>query len=155
MFLTLRMLPLTLLHSDYLIQHDESQSCCSYWCKQGNWTCDRYVMIPMSQAWLTHHDTVRQLALQYPKSSFSNSGSTPLLVYLTARDKSRGQDALEKLSSDPLLKKAKALKAEGGLTEIKYHPLDIADDNSIAELAAFFAKEHPDGVDMSAFKGQI
>jgi carbonyl reductase 1 len=92
---------------------------------------------------------VRQLALQYPKSSISNGGKNPLLIYLTARDKGRGEDAIKKLDSDPLLVEARALKAAGGLTEIKYHQLDIADDQSIKEFAGFLAKEHPDGVDIS------
>ncbi|KAF6812092.1 carbonyl reductase [Colletotrichum sojae] len=87
---------------------------------------------------------VRQLALQYPKSHLNNGS---LLIYLTARDKSRGEQALAGMQDDAYLKKAKALSAHGGLTEVKYHQLDISDSKSIADLAAFLKKEHPDGVD--------
>jgi carbonyl reductase 1 len=90
---------------------------------------------------------VRQLALQYPKSDFNNGGS-PLVIYLTARDQSRGQEAVQTLAADPLLVKAKALKAEGGLAEIKFHQLDIADDKSINDFASFLSKEHSDGIDI-------
>lgn len=82
---------------------------------------------------------VRQLALQYPKSSFNNG---PLLIYLTARDQSRGQKAVEDLQSDKQLLSAKALQHDGGLTDIKYAALDIADKKSIEDFAAFLKKEH-------------
>ncbi|KAL0932332.1 carbonyl reductase [Colletotrichum truncatum] len=87
---------------------------------------------------------VRQLALQYPKSSLNNGS---LLIYLTARDKSRGEQALASIQNDADLKKAKALSAHGGLTDIKYHQLDISDSKSIENLASFLKKEHPEGVD--------
>ncbi|KAF4845002.1 Carbonyl reductase [NADPH] 1 [Colletotrichum siamense] len=87
---------------------------------------------------------VRQLALQYPASHL-NSGS--LLIYLTARDKSRGEEALAAIRGDADLKQAKALATHGGLADIKYHQLDISDAKSIEGLAEFLKKEHPDGVD--------
>jgi carbonyl reductase 1 len=87
---------------------------------------------------------VRQLALQYPASEFNNG---LLLVYLTARDQARGEEAIAKLQGDVELKEAKALKAVGGLTEVKYHHLDISDAKSILDLADFLKKTHPDGID--------
>lgn len=82
---------------------------------------------------------MRQLALQYPKSQFNNGS---LLIYLTARDQSRGQKAVEDLKSDKQLKSAKALQEDGGLTDIKYAALDIANKKSIEDFAAFLKKEH-------------
>ncbi len=80
------------------------------------------------------------------------SDRSPLLIYLTARDRGRGQEAVEKLSSDPLLLKAKALKADGGWAEIKFHQLDIADDKSIQEFASFLTKDHPQGIDIGQWQ---
>ncbi|KAK9900896.1 carbonyl reductase [Cystobasidium minutum MCA 4210] len=82
---------------------------------------------------------VRQLALQYPQSKFNNG---PFLIYLGARDKSRGEQAVEELQADKQLKTAKALVQDGGLTDIKYASLDIADKKSIDDFAAFLKKEH-------------
>ncbi|KAJ9660961.1 hypothetical protein H2201_006689 [Coniosporium apollinis] len=87
---------------------------------------------------------VRQLALQYPKSAYNNG---PLLIYLTARDKSRGEEALKNIHNDAELKKAKALAADGGLTDVKFHELDIDSTDSIRSFASFLKKEHPQGVD--------
>ncbi|ORY18843.1 carbonyl reductase [Clohesyomyces aquaticus] len=87
---------------------------------------------------------VRQLALQYPKSPLNNG---PLLIYLTARDKGRGEAALKDLYEDPRLKKAKALSSDGGLSEIRYHALDIGDSQSISTFADYLKKTHGDGVD--------
>jgi carbonyl reductase 1 len=69
------------------------------------------------------------------------------LIYLTARDQTRGEQALKDIRNDPQLKKAKVLRADGGLTEVKYHQLDISDTKSIKAFASFLGKEHPDGVD--------
>ena len=88
---------------------------------------------------------VRQLALQYPKSSFNNG---PLLIYLTARNEERGKAALESINYDAQLKKAKALRSQGGLTDIRYLPLDIDSQDSIKSFAATIKKEHPDGIDI-------
>jgi len=87
---------------------------------------------------------VRNLALQYPKSSLNNG---PLLIYLTARDKSKGDEALRSLEHDDQLKKAKALTADGGLTDFKYHALDITDSKSIESFAEYLKNTHGDGVD--------
>jgi carbonyl reductase 1 len=88
---------------------------------------------------------VRQLALQYPKSPL-NTG--PLLIYLTARDRSRGADAVERLRRDPALLAARALTPTGGLSEIEFAQLDIADQKSIDGFAEFLKKEHPEGIDI-------
>lgn len=87
---------------------------------------------------------VRQLALQYPKSSFNNG---PLLIYLTARNEERGKAALDTINSDATLKKAKALRADGGLSEVKYLPLDIDSQESIQSFASQLKTDHPDGID--------
>ncbi|KZM18842.1 Alcohol dehydrogenase [Ascochyta rabiei] len=87
---------------------------------------------------------VRQLALQYPNSALNNG---PFLIYLTARDKGRGEAALAQLQQDAQLKQAKALKADGGLAEIKYHHLDITDGSSIESLAKHLKEAHAEGVD--------
>ncbi|TQN66716.1 Carbonyl reductase [NADPH] 1 [Colletotrichum shisoi] len=87
---------------------------------------------------------VRQLALQYPKSHLNNGS---FLIYLTARDKSRGEQAVQNIQGDAGIKQAKALSAHGGATEIKYHQLDISDTSSISDLSSFLKKEHPDGID--------
>ena len=88
---------------------------------------------------------VRNLALQYPSSAFNNG---PLLIYLTARDQGRGEEAVKTLQSDPQLKRAKALSSDGGLATIKYHGLDISKPQSIQDFASFLKEEHPEGIDM-------
>ncbi|KAF7512662.1 hypothetical protein GJ744_000923 [Endocarpon pusillum] len=88
---------------------------------------------------------VRQLALQYPKSALhkSNPESQGLLIYLTARDNSRGEAAVRSLyEEDAQLKKSKALKKDGGWADIKFHPLDIRDTRSIRGLADYLRGEH-------------
>ncbi|OHE98385.1 carbonyl reductase [Colletotrichum orchidophilum] len=87
---------------------------------------------------------VRQLALQYPNSHINNGS---LLIYLTARDRSRGEQALSNIQDDADLKKAQALSAHGGAADIKYHQLDISDSSSISNFASFLKQEHPYGVD--------
>jgi len=87
---------------------------------------------------------VRQLALQYPKSPLNNG---PFLIYLTARDQGRGEAAVESLEKDAQLKQAKALKADGGLSEIQFHLLDITSSSSIKSLADHLKQTHGDGVD--------
>ncbi|KAF2730503.1 carbonyl reductase [Polyplosphaeria fusca] len=87
---------------------------------------------------------VRQLALQYPKSSLNNG---PLLIYLTARDKARGEAALQDLLKDDQLKKSKALTADGGLSDVEYHALDIADSGSIHSFAEHLKGAHGEGID--------
>jgi carbonyl reductase 1 len=87
---------------------------------------------------------VRQLALQYPTSPLNNG---PFLIYLTARDQGRGEAAVKNLEQDPQLKQAKALKADGGLSEIKFQLLDITSSDSIKTLADHLKQAHSDGID--------
>jgi len=87
---------------------------------------------------------VRQLALQYPKSPLNNG---PFLIYLTARDKGRGEAAVKELQQDAQLKQAKALKADGGLSEIKFYAFDVTDKTSVKTLVDHLHQEHGDGVD--------
>jgi carbonyl reductase 1 len=87
---------------------------------------------------------VRQLALAYPSSSL-NKG--PLLIYLTARDQSRGEAAVKDIHNDLQLSKARALDSYGGLSTVKFHELDIANPNSIDAFAASMKETHPDGID--------
>jgi carbonyl reductase 1 len=82
--------------------------------------------------------------LQYQKSALNNG---PLLVYLAARDKSRGEEALASINADSDLKKAEVLAADGGLAGVEFHQLDIADSASIKDFAAFLKERHPDGID--------
>ena len=82
---------------------------------------------------------VRQLALQYPSSAF-NSG--PLLIYLTSRDPGRGKAALEAILSDAQLKKAKVLRSDGGMTDVKLALLDVASKKSIADFTDTLKHEH-------------
>ncbi len=88
---------------------------------------------------------VRQLALQYPSSSFNNG---PLLIYLTARDKLRGEEALKSIRNDPQLSKAKVLDSHGGPATVKYHQVDISDPESISSFADFTESMHPGGIDI-------
>ena len=87
---------------------------------------------------------VRQLALQYPQSAFNNG---PLLIYLTARNEERGKAALDSINSDAALKKAKALRADGGLSDVQYLPLDINSQDSIKAFSSKIKEAHPDGID--------
>ncbi|KAL9125240.1 MAG: hypothetical protein Q9217_005528 [Psora testacea] len=77
---------------------------------------------------------VRNIALQYPSSTFSANGTIPLFIYLTARDQGRGEAAIKTLQDDPQLNKAKALAKDGGISTIKYRGLDISKDESIMEM---------------------
>lgn len=88
---------------------------------------------------------VRNLALEYSSSAFNNG---PFLIYLTARDSGRGEEAVKTLHDDARLKKAKAFGDDGGLVTIKYHGLDISKPHSIKAFASFLQEEHPEGIDM-------
>ncbi|GAM84135.1 hypothetical protein ANO11243_021270 [Dothideomycetidae sp. 11243] len=88
---------------------------------------------------------VRQLALQYPKSSFHNGS---FLIYLTARSAERGAEAVKTLNQDPKLRDAKVLAEHGGQTTIKFSELDISKTTSIREFKDFLHKQHPDGIDI-------
>ncbi|KAH8627632.1 NAD(P)-binding protein [Alternaria alternata] len=64
-----------------------------------------------------------------------------------ARDQGRGEAAVNDLEQDAQLKEAKALKADGGLSEIKFHLLDITSSSSIKTLADHLKQAHGDGID--------
>lgn len=87
---------------------------------------------------------MRQLALQYPRSPLNNG---PFLIYLTARDKTKGEAAVKSLEEDAQLKNAKALKVDGGLSDITFHQLDIMDSGSIRSFADHLKQVHSDGID--------
>lgn len=90
---------------------------------------------------------VRNIALQYPQSILGSSGA-PLLIYLTARDNGRGQQAVSSILEDPELRKAKALQKDGGRADVKYQHLDISNKESIQDFEAFLKKQHPNGIDV-------
>jgi carbonyl reductase 1 len=52
---------------------------------------------------------------------------------------------LSELSQDPQLKKAKALKADGGLSEIKFHAFDVTDKNSVSTFVEHLKEQHGEG----------
>lgn len=88
---------------------------------------------------------VRNLALDYPKSALK---SGPFTIYLTARSASRGAEAVETLNGDPALKQAGVLARDGGDTTIKFHALDISQEQSIRDFRDALKKEYPDGIDV-------
>jgi carbonyl reductase 1 len=49
---------------------------------------------------------------------------------------------VSQLSQDAQLKQARALKADGGLSEIKFHPFDVTDNTSVKELVSHLEKTH-------------
>lgn len=70
-----------------------------------------------------------------------------MLVYLTARDVSRGEAALEGLRADPALREAKALGEHGGATDVRFHQLNIMDSGSVQALVDDLKAAHSEGVD--------
>lgn len=88
---------------------------------------------------------VRQLALKYSSSQFNDG---PLLIYLTARNQQRGEAALKEILQDKQLKKAKALREDGGLSHIEYLALDIDSKESIQSFADYLKNHHPEGIDI-------
>lgn len=88
---------------------------------------------------------IRGLALQYPRSSL-NKG--PLLLYLTARDKDRGNQAVTDLQQDPELSKAKALIKDGGLVDVKFKELDVEEGKSIEAFVKAMHEDHEGGIDI-------
>lgn len=69
------------------------------------------------------------------------------MIYLTARDQGRGEAAVKDLEQDAQLKEAKALKVDGGLSQIEFHLLDITSSSSIKTLADHLKQAHRDGID--------
>ena len=90
---------------------------------------------------------VRHLALRYPASAL-NDGGGPLLVYLCARDEGRGQEAVKQVESDGVLKEARALVQDCGLTAVRYHGLDVGVRESVLGFKKFLEREHPEGIDV-------
>ncbi|KAL1617844.1 hypothetical protein SLS54_007626 [Diplodia seriata] len=82
---------------------------------------------------------LRNLALQYPASAL-NTG--PLLIYLTARDASRGQAALKTLEADDQLLKAKVLQAQGGPVSLAFKELDVSKNATIDAFARDLQQAH-------------
>lgn len=116
--------------------------------KQRHWSRNWFAILnpsSLQNSQLTHtlHE-VRNLALDYPQSAL-NSG--PFTVYLTARSASRGAEAVDTLNNDPALKKAGVLAQDGGATTIKFHSLDISQEQSIRDFRDALQKAHPDGID--------
>lgn len=89
--------------------------------------------------------TVRQLALQYAQSPLATG---PLLIYLTARDRGRGEAALQSLATDSSLRQAKTLVRDGGNVDVRFHALDVAQHASVAAFAKHVRDAHPEGVDV-------
>lgn len=88
---------------------------------------------------------VRNLALGYPKSLLNNG---PLIIYLTARNASKGRVAVDEMRRQPVLREAKVLRMHGGLVDIEFKQLDVADEKSIIAFEESMIKEHADGIDV-------
>ena len=91
---------------------------------------------------------IRKIALTYPSSHLSNNGTLPILIYLAARDQSRGEAAVKELQDDAALKKAKVFSSEGGLSTVKFAYLDISKEDTITALGKQIEKDHPEGIDV-------
>jgi carbonyl reductase 1 len=52
------------------------------------------------------------------------------------------------LESDPVLKKAKVLAADGGDSTIKFKELDISNEGSIKQFGEYLKSEYPEGIDV-------
>lgn len=90
---------------------------------------------------------VRQLALGYPSSALKpcegeEKGGGRFLIYLCSRDQKRGEEAVKKIENDGLLKEAKALVKDGGLTDVRYYGLDVGVEESVMGFKGFLEREH-------------
>ena len=54
---------------------------------------------------------------------------------------------MKNLADDPQLTKAKALSAQGGLSDIAFHELDISQTKSVQDFRDFLKEKHPEGLD--------
>lgn len=94
---------------------------------------------------------VRRLALQWPASHLCKAATAtaatpaPLTIYMTARDRARGEAALASLRADEDLARAGVL--DRGAVDLRLQPLDVVSDESIDAFANHLAAEHPGGVD--------
>ena len=89
---------------------------------------------------------VRHLALQYPASALNSGGR--LLIYLCARDKGRGEEAVRMVERDAVLKEKRALVGDGGLPAVRFYGLDVAVEESVRGFKEFLQREHPGGIDV-------
>ncbi|EAT85102.2 hypothetical protein SNOG_07636 [Parastagonospora nodorum SN15] len=85
--------------------------------------------------------------IQEAQGRIEESTLTFLPPDLTARDKSRGEAAVQTLLHDPQLTQAAALKSHGGLADIKFHALDVTDSTSVRALADHLKSAHSGGID--------
>lgn len=85
---------------------------------------------------------VRQLAFQYPSSTFNRG---PLLIYMTSRNKESGEKALQTVTQQ--IKEGLA-STDSPPVEVKLLLLDIESEESIAAFAASLAASHPEGIDI-------
>jgi carbonyl reductase 1 len=99
---------------------------------------------PNSECSTALTSAVRNLALDYQESALK---SGPFTIYLTARSDSRGAEAVETLHTDEALKQAGVLAKDGGNTTIKFHALEISQEQSIRDFRDVLKKEHPEGID--------
>lgn len=87
----------------------------------------------------------RGIALRYATSALNNG---PLLLYLTARNEQRGEEAVKNIQKDEALAQAKALSKDGGLVDIKFKHVDVADERSVQDFETYIKAQHSDGIDI-------
>ncbi|KAH5252186.1 hypothetical protein HBI72_147630 [Parastagonospora nodorum] len=87
------------------------------------------------------------IMIQEDQGLIEESTLTFLPPDLTARDKSRGEAAVQTLLHDPQLTQAAALKSHGGLADIEFHALDVTDSTSVRALADHLKSAHSGGID--------
>lgn len=80
------------------------------------------------------------MAILYPTSHFG-AGKEPLTLYFTARNVERGEKSLQELTQELSATGKKVLAADGGLTTLKFHQLDIDDAASRNALRDTLKKE--------------
>lgn len=95
----------------------------------------------------SNKQVVRNLALSY-KTSPRNHPSSPLRIYVCARDRSKGAHAIQSLHDDPALQSARALSSAGGLVELAARELDVTSQDSVDAFAGDMRAAHPDGIDV-------
>lgn len=125
--------------------------------------------LPQHQANNQKTNKVRNLCLAYPPSLLSQPPSTPpatttteptttttttnppklpLILYLTSRSHDRGTAALTSLTNDPQLRSAGVLAQDGGPITLRLKQLDVVEEGSIEEFAAWMGQEHEEGMDV-------
>ncbi|CAO1616863.1 unnamed protein product [Sympodiomycopsis kandeliae] len=99
----------------------------------------------------------RRLATLYS----GNTSNPPLTLYFTSRNIERGQASLQELIKE--LSDKKILSQDGGLTTLKYHQLDIDDENSRLKLRDTLKNDHSGfdilinnaGIALNGFDSQV